>query len=82
VEGGALILSSFLAAAAIDEVHAFIASVIAGSSGAVSAFAGAFGVASHFDEFEVSMSGTDAYIHGRHAQKHEPRRRRDTEKAE
>jgi diaminohydroxyphosphoribosylaminopyrimidine deaminase/5-amino-6-(5-phosphoribosylamino)uracil reductase len=68
VEGGAQVLGSFFDAKAVDEVHAFIAPIIAGGN-AMTAVAG-LGIdkiseALRLAEWTVEKLGTDILIHGR-----------------
>jgi diaminohydroxyphosphoribosylaminopyrimidine deaminase/5-amino-6-(5-phosphoribosylamino)uracil reductase len=68
VEGGALVLGSFLDAGAVDEVHVFIAPKLSGGAEAKTAIAGqgalriadALGLA----EWKVETSDGDLYVHG------------------
>ncbi len=69
VEGGATLLGQFFDLAAVNEVHAFIAPILAGGEGAPSPIAG-LGIDSMNDairlqNIEVTRVGTDAYLKGR-----------------
>lgn len=67
VEGGGRLLGALFDAAAVDEVHAFIAPKIVGGANAVSPVMGA-GLAripeSLLHEREVQLLGDDVYLHG------------------
>jgi diaminohydroxyphosphoribosylaminopyrimidine deaminase/5-amino-6-(5-phosphoribosylamino)uracil reductase len=68
VEGGAQVLGSFLDAAAIDEVHAFIAPRLIGGTGAKTAMAGSgrdrIADALALMETTVESIDNDIYVHG------------------
>jgi diaminohydroxyphosphoribosylaminopyrimidine deaminase/5-amino-6-(5-phosphoribosylamino)uracil reductase len=75
VEGGGQVLGSFFDAKAVDEVHAFIAPMIAGGN-ATTAVAG-LGIgkiseALRLTEWTVQRLGTDILIHGRISGEHDP----------
>jgi diaminohydroxyphosphoribosylaminopyrimidine deaminase/5-amino-6-(5-phosphoribosylamino)uracil reductase len=69
VEGGSQVLGSFLDAHQIDEVHAFIAPILAGGTDAVTPIAGngieRIAAAYRLDECSITMCGRDIYVHGR-----------------
>jgi diaminohydroxyphosphoribosylaminopyrimidine deaminase/5-amino-6-(5-phosphoribosylamino)uracil reductase len=68
VEGGAGVLGSFLDAAAIDEVHVFIAPRLAGGAEAKTPIAGrgVEGIADALNlvEYRIEWVGEDVYVHG------------------
>ncbi len=68
VEGGSQLLGSLFDVRAIDEVHIFIASILAGGSAAPSPIAGEgvdkIASAVNFGEFHVHHSGTDIHLYG------------------
>jgi diaminohydroxyphosphoribosylaminopyrimidine deaminase/5-amino-6-(5-phosphoribosylamino)uracil reductase len=68
VEGGAAVLGSFLDAAAIDEVHVFIAPRLAGGAEAKTPIAGrgVEGIADALNlvEYRIERLGEDVYVHG------------------
>lgn len=69
VEGGGQLLGSFLDLGQIDELHAFIAPIIAGGHGAANPIGGVgvdrMAKALALREPIVERSGSDAYVHGR-----------------
>jgi diaminohydroxyphosphoribosylaminopyrimidine deaminase/5-amino-6-(5-phosphoribosylamino)uracil reductase len=69
VEGGAVLLGSFRDARAIDEVHVFIAPILAGGAGAPTPMAGMgaerIGDALSLTECQVETIDGDAHLHGR-----------------
>lgn len=69
VEGGAGVLGSFLDARAIDEVHVFVAPLLAGGAGALSPLGGVGAArmdeALRLAEMTVESLDGDLYIHGR-----------------
>jgi diaminohydroxyphosphoribosylaminopyrimidine deaminase/5-amino-6-(5-phosphoribosylamino)uracil reductase len=68
VEGGAAVLGSFRDAGEIDEVHAFLAPILAGGRGAKSPMAGEgvakIGEALRLTEWTCERIGEDLYWHG------------------
>jgi diaminohydroxyphosphoribosylaminopyrimidine deaminase / 5-amino-6-(5-phosphoribosylamino)uracil reductase len=67
VEGGAQVLGSFLDAHMIDEVHAFVAPVLAGGRDAITPIAGEgierIAAAYRLDECQGATLGRDIYVH-------------------
>jgi diaminohydroxyphosphoribosylaminopyrimidine deaminase/5-amino-6-(5-phosphoribosylamino)uracil reductase len=68
VEGGSQLFGSLFDAGAIDEVHIFIAPILAGGSGAPSPIAGEgidkIASAMNLTDFQVIHSGEDLHVHG------------------
>jgi diaminohydroxyphosphoribosylaminopyrimidine deaminase / 5-amino-6-(5-phosphoribosylamino)uracil reductase len=69
VEGGSAVLGSFLDAHAVDEVHVFIAPILAGGSDALTALGGegvrCLADAVRLAEWNVENLDGDFYVHGR-----------------
>jgi diaminohydroxyphosphoribosylaminopyrimidine deaminase/5-amino-6-(5-phosphoribosylamino)uracil reductase len=68
VEGGSEVLGSFLGAAAVDEVHVFIAPRLAGGAAARTPFGGRgadrIADALRLDRWETESIDGDLYVHG------------------